>query len=293
LIALSENFLARESLLYIYADGPKENATKVEKERIIETRQIAKSEKWCKEVTLIESDTNKGLAISIITGVTGVVNQYGKVIVLEDDIVTSPYFLKFMNSALDYYIEDKIVWHISGWNYQIQTDGLTDVFFWRTMNCWGWATWYDRWIFYKKEADNLILLFNKKDIYQFNIYGADNMWHQVISNKNGKINTWAIFWYAEIFKRKGLCLNPAVSFVRNIGFDNTGVHCGESMAFSNDILCKKEIDFSTIKIKENKKAIKKIMAFYKALHGKKNIFIRIINKTIKIVKNICLRNNLI
>jgi len=77
-------------------------------------------------------------------------NEYGKIIVLEDDLLTSPYFLKFMNEALEYYKNEKKVWHISGWNYPINNEGLDDVFFWRTMNCWGWATWADRWQYFEK-----------------------------------------------------------------------------------------------------------------------------------------------
>jgi hypothetical protein len=89
------------------------------------------------------------------------------------------------------------------------------------------------------------------------------MWGQVLDNKAGKINTWAIFWYAAIFKNNGLCLSPAVSFTRNIGFDNTGVHCGESTLFTSDVLCEKNIDFTRIQIKEDKKAVKKSCDFIK------------------------------
>jgi len=102
-----------------------------------------------KKVTVVERDKNMGLADSIIDGVTTVVNQYGKLIVLEDDLVTSPYFLKFMNDALDFYQHEKKVWHISGWNYSITTNDLDDVFLWRLMNCWGWATWADKWQHYE------------------------------------------------------------------------------------------------------------------------------------------------
>jgi len=95
------------------------------------------------------------LANSIIDGVTNIVNRYGKIIVLEDDLVTSQYFLKFMNEALEFYQDEKKVWHISGWNYPINIDIKDDVFLWRVMNCWGWATWKDRWNFYEKNVDDL------------------------------------------------------------------------------------------------------------------------------------------
>jgi GT2 family glycosyltransferase len=140
LSALSANFLAKESILYIYSDGPKQNASETEKQIILETRKIALSEKWCGEIQFIQSDYNKGLADSIITGVTDVVSKHGKVIVLEDDLVTSPYFLTYMNDALVLYADKSTVWHISGYMYPLSPQGLMDAFFWRTMDCWGWAT---------------------------------------------------------------------------------------------------------------------------------------------------------
>ena len=110
--ALSANTLAQESDLFIFADGAKENATSVQLEKIRETREVARSKSWCKSVTVIESEKNKGLAASIISGVTEIANKYGKVIVLEDDIVTGKYFLEFMNDALEKYAGEKKVWHI-------------------------------------------------------------------------------------------------------------------------------------------------------------------------------------
>jgi FkbM family methyltransferase len=112
------------------------------------------------------------------------------------------------------------------------------------------------------------------------------MWGQILDNKLGKINTWAIFWYATIFKRNGLCLSPSVSFTRNIGFDGTGIHCGTSEAFSSNTLCEKDIDLGTIKIEEDKKAVKKIMYFYKKLHKKTNLLIRYCNKLVKIIRTL-------
>ena len=150
--ALQKNYLASESELYIYSDGPKDkNAT----EKVREVREYIKSIDGFKKVTIFERDKNLGLANNIISGVTKIVNEYGKIIVLEDDIVTSKYFLKFMNEALEIYMNEKKVWHISGWNYPLDKDGLGDIFLWRGMNCWGWATWSDRWCFYKKDLNKI------------------------------------------------------------------------------------------------------------------------------------------
>ena len=126
--ALMQNELADQSVLYIYADGPKENATEEQLKKIEEVRHVIRTKKWCKEVHIIESEKNKGLADSIINGVTEIVNKYGKVIVLEDDIVTSKGFLKYMNEALELYKEEDKVYHISGYMFPVKGNCLKPFF---------------------------------------------------------------------------------------------------------------------------------------------------------------------
>jgi SAM-dependent methyltransferase len=204
------------------------------------------------------------LADSIISGITKVVNEYGKVIVLEDDIVTSPYFLKFMNDALNFYENKEKVWHISGWNYPIEGDGLDDVFLYRLMNCWGWATWADRWQHFEKDTDKLIGEFTKEDIKRFNLDGVEDFFGQVIANYEKKINTWAIFWYATIFKKDGLCLNPTQTFVKNIGNDSSGTHCVASTIYTNTNTDTNTINNNfNVRVIENNEFTEKIKDFYK------------------------------
>ncbi|MFT7861147.1 MAG: glycosyltransferase [Sulfurimonas sp.] len=276
--ALRKNELTKESELFIYSDTAKNMDAQ---KGVDEVREYIKSINGFKKVTIIEREKNWGLADSIINGVTEVVNEYGKVIVLEDDLVTSPYFLKFMNEALEFYKEEKKVWHISGWNYPIDTEELEDVFFWRLMNCWGWATWADRWKHYEKNVNKTIDEFNKNDIYKFNIDGVEDFWSQVVSNKEGKINTWAIFWYATIFKQNGLCLNPTQTFVENIGHDESGVHCITSNCFSSSLNYKDNIIFNK-NISENKKAIQYLKKFYKS--NKKPLLSKIVDKVKRLLK---------
>ena len=280
--ALQKNELAIDSELFIYSDAAKnENA----EQKVNEVREYIKSIDGFKKITIIEREKNWGLANSIIDGVTKIVNEYGKIIVLEDDLVTSPYFLKFMNEALEIYKDEEKVWHISGWNYPIDTKGLDDVFFWRLMNCWGWATWADRWKHYEKDVDKTIKEFSKNDIKRFNIDGQEDFFGQVIGNYEKKINTWAIFWYATIFKQNGLCLNPTQTFVKNIGHDGSGVHCGESCSFDSSLSMNEKVNFDT-KIEENNVALNRIQKFYK--FQKKSFFVRVINKLARIAigKNI-------
>jgi hypothetical protein len=238
--ALQKNELANESELFIYSDAPKNNEAQSD---VDEIREYVKSINGFKKVTIIERDKNWGLANSIIDGVSSIVNQYGKVIVLEDDLVTSPYFLKFMNEALEFYENEKRVWHISGWNYPIEADDSNDVFLWRVMNCWGWATWADRWQHYERDIDKTIATFSKKEIKKFNLDGVENFWSQVIDNKEKRINTWAIFWYATIFKNNGLCLNPTQTYVDNIGLDGSGIHCGVKKGYEDRLNLKQNIVF--------------------------------------------------
>lgn len=274
--ALQKNELAQESELFIYADNVKNNDALVQ---VKDVRDYIKTIDGFKKITIIERGKNWGLANSIIDGVTKIVNEYGKIIVLEDDLVTSLYFLKFMNNALDFYQNKEKVWHISGWNYPINTKGLDDVFLWRLMNCWGWATWADRWQYFEKNTDKLINEFSKQDIKKFN--GVNDFWSQVIFNKKGVINTWAIYWYASIFRQNGLCLNPVQTFVENIGLDDSGVHCGEVPEISNlSLNNKSEINFVKI-LNENKVAFKRVQGFFKK--QQESMFKKIIKKLYKMV----------
>jgi hypothetical protein len=257
--ALQKNDLALDSDLFVYSDNARDEKVQ---EDVDAVRAYIKTITGFKKVTIIEQEKNKGLANSIIDGVTEIVNMYGKVIVLEDDLVTSPYFLKFMNDALDYYENEKKVWHISGWNYPIDTDGLDDVFLWRGMNCWGWATWRDRWQYFEKDLDKIIATFDQKAIKKFNVCNGTGFWDQIIANKMKKNDTWAIFWYATIFKQGGLCLNPAKTFVDNIGIDDSGHNCRGGDIFKNSLNSSYNVRMDAV-LRENDLAVRKIIKFYK------------------------------
>lgn len=271
--ALQKNEISNETELYIYSDAVKNNKTE---KYVKEVREYIKTIQGFKKVTIIEQKENLGLATSIISGVSDIINTHGKAIVLEDDLVTSPYFLTYMNEALEIYKDEKRVWHISGWNYPTSFDTTEDTYFYRVMDCWGWATWSDRWNHFEKNTDKLIQNFSKKDIKRFNLDGYTDLWRQVKLNKSGRINTWAIYWYATIFQNNGLCLNPVQSFVKNIGHDGTGVHCNISGYIDNITLNEeKDINF-TKEFEENIEMINQIKTHFKKT--KKTITIRIFNK---------------
>lgn len=255
--ALQNNVLSQESELFIYSDGYKNEK---DKHNVLAVRKYLKTIHGFQRITIIEQTKNKGLAASIISGVTDIINKYGKIIVLEDDIVTSPYFLEFMNKALDFYENKKQVWHVSGWNYPIGRNHLDDVFVWRVMNCWGWSTWKDRWQYYDKNTDRLLESFSQNELCRFNLDGVYDFWSQILLNKSEKIDTWAIFWYATIFKNNGLCLNPTQTFVENIGHDGSGLNCIENKNYLDDLRLNSSCTF-TNKVVESQKYVSMIKLF--------------------------------
>jgi hypothetical protein len=281
--ALQNNTLAKKTDLFIFSDNAKNEMAEKDVKQV---REFIQSIDGFKTIHIIKRTENFGLAKSIISGVTEVINKYEKVIVLEDDLVSSHKFLEFMNAALEYYKNEKKVWHISGWNYTLDKFIENDVFLWRAMNCWGWATWKDRWIKYERNIDKTISDFSKEDIINFSFNNYRDFWKQILDNKSKKINTWAIFWYATIFKNGGLCLNPSISYIKNIGQDGTGTNSIAIGNINNLLNTKINIKFET-KIEENKEAIEYLTKYFKS--QKKNIITRITNK----ISRILIKRNLI
>lgn len=252
--ALFKNKYANSSTLYIFCDGPFPNASEEDLERINATRKIVKKQKWCNEVKIIESNVNKGLASSIIEGVTEVVNRHGKVIVLEDDIVTSPCFLKFMNDALNLYESSTSVFHISGYMYPHNLI-LPDTFFLKVPLCWGWATWKRAWDCSCWDVDELIQKVDSANLWhELNQFGGDYLGSQLKSNKSGTLNTWFVKWHTSVFMNNGYVLFPQKSLVQNIGFDNTGIHNEKTDRFTHrSLLSAIEITPMPIVVNENAK----------------------------------------
>jgi len=255
--ALQKNVLADRSDLFIFSDAPKndKNIKKVE-----EVRKYIESISGFGSVTIVKRSENFGLAKNIINGVTEIVNKYGRVIVLEDDIVTSPYFLKYMNDALEIYKDEPRVMHISGYTPNIPVYNLPETYFFRLPSSWGWATWNRAWKFFKKDM-NVFYDFSRQEIRAFNLDGAENFWLQLKKNKKGKIDTWGIFWYASVFKQNGICCYPAQSLVENIGFDSTGVHCSSTNVYGVNLRLVPIMWFEK-KTVENQLALKHLQQFY-------------------------------
>jgi GT2 family glycosyltransferase len=247
---LKNNLLADESRLYIFSDAAK---TEADIAKVDEVRALIKDAEGFKSVKIIERKTNLGLANSIIAGVTQLVNEYEKVIVFEDDLLSSPYTLTYFNQALDRYADTDKVMHIGAYMYPITTNFLPQTFFYRAATSWGWATWARAWKHFEPDVDTLISQFDQKKILKFSIEGNMNFWKQIQEFKSGKNNSWAIRWYASIFLRGGLTLNPAKSLIQNIGNDGSGIHSNKEDIYQVPIH-KEAINYFPDKIEESAEA---------------------------------------
>lgn len=262
--ALKKNLFADKSDLIIFSDGPR---TKMDVAKVEEVRNYLNTIKGFRSVTIYQRERNYGLANNIIQGVTEVINQYGKAIVLEDDIITSPYFLKYMNEALDFYENQEKVMHISGYIFPIDSNGLPDTFFIKPSTCWGWATWKRAWQKFEKAPAKQIHLLNQKQIFDFNMNGTYDYWSHLLQNFEGKINTWAIFWYLSIYLNGGFSLHPSESLTLHIGYD-TGEHFTNEGNDYDVQLSNKQNWYFPDKIEENFEARKRVEKFFIQLKRK-------------------------
>ena len=229
--ALSRNELADQSLLYIYCDGPKEGASEEMRQKIAEVRQVVRKRQWCNEVHIVEALKNKGLANSIIDGVTEVINKHGKVFVLEDDLVSSPYMLRYVNKALNFYENYAGVFSISVnrpplSKMQIPEDYSYDVFASLRSFSTGWGTWKDRWNKVDWSMDDFDQCKeNPHIIHALNRKGEDFA-SMMQMQEDGLIDSWAVRFCFAHFKYHAVAILPCKSYVTNIGFDGTGTHSG-------------------------------------------------------------------
>jgi len=221
--ALAANNLAAQTPLIVYSDAAKSEANAPQ---VAEVRKQLNAINGFASVTIHERERNFGLADSIADGVTNTVRDHGRAIVLEDDIVVSPYFLEYMNAALVRYEHEERVMHIAAHMLPILADGLPESFFLRQSSCWGWATWARAWRHFHRRGQEFIQTFTTDDIRRFNLDGAYDYWSQLLSNESGALKTWAVYWYACVFSKGGLCLHPKQSLAQNIGFDGSGENCG-------------------------------------------------------------------
>ncbi len=261
--ALNANLLANKSELYIFSDGYKDDTDKEGVEQVRDFINQYKSSSNFKKVIVYQSEINKGLAESVIGGVTEIIGIYGNAIVVEDDLVTAPDFLKFMNQALDYYKNDERVWSIAGFTPNIKglDTYVKDVYVSVRAESWGWATWKNRWELVDWGiSDYQSFVNDKRQRKAFGKRGKD-MPDMLDSQMRGEIDSWAIRFCYEQFKRNTVTVVPTVSRVKNIGLDGSGTHCGIDERW--DVVFSETInDVEFIPVEYNKKLIKAYYTFY-------------------------------
>lgn len=243
--SLKKNPECKYTDLFIFSDGFK-NDNDQDQKKVLKVRKLIRKVNFFRKKKIIEKKENLGLKKIIIDSINYVMNKKSKVIVLEDDIIVSKFFLNFMNTALNKYRPIKKIWHISAWNYSISVKSSdSDAFFIKNMNCWGWGTWKNRWKKIKINPKFFEKKFTKKDKYLFNLNNSFENFSQITRNAEKKISTWAIFWNATIFLNNGLCLNPVKSFTINIGQDASGTNTVNPQLLNNRLNNKKKFKLPT------------------------------------------------
>jgi hypothetical protein len=275
--SLKKNSETKNSSVYFFCDGPKSKKDERNTKKII---LFLKSIKFFKNKKIILRKNNYGLKKNIVDGINEVFKKNKTIIVLEDDLIVSKYFLNYMNNALNKYYKNKKIFHINGWSFKVNINNKFDVYFSRYMNCWGWGTWKNRWsLLNEKSVLKSSLNWSKKKINEFNIGSSINLYDQISRNFTKKINTWAVFWYAAIFENNGICLTPNYSLVKNCGFEkleNNSIN----FLYSTNISNKKIINYPSFVTEDKiifkflKKEILKKKFFY---YLNKNLYLSMVN----------------
>jgi len=260
--SLQRNFYAAESDLIIFSDGPK---MEEDIPRVRDVRKYLKTVKGFKTISIIKQETNVGLSKSIVGGIHKLLTTHDSIIVLEDDLTTSPYFLEFMNEALERYRDEDKVISIHGYIYPVQCS-LPETFFIKGADCWGWATWGRAWKLFEPDEQKLLKELEDKGLcreFDFNgKYPYVQMLKDCISGRN---NSWAIKWYASAFLQEKLTLYPGTSLVRNIGQDGTGTHSRKTQVF-DCFVSENKIAVNKIDIIQNEKARKSFEKYFDAIN---------------------------
>ncbi|KAB2921811.1 MAG: glycosyltransferase [Bacteroidetes bacterium] len=230
--ALLRNAEASVSDLFIYSDGPRSDA---DREAVAEVRSYLRTVAGFRSVTVVEREVNYGLARSIIDGVTTLTGRYGQVIVVEDDLVTSPYFLRYMNDALELYRDVPEVISVHGYVYPVARP-LPESFFLIGADCWGWATWKRGWELFEPDGAALLRALTEKGLLRrFDLDGAYPYSRMLKDQIAGKVDSWAIRWNASAFLHGRLTLYPGRSLVNNIGGDELGTHTKTLEGFTTTV----------------------------------------------------------
>jgi hypothetical protein len=274
LVNLKKNFLLEKTKVYIFSDGPK---NKLDLIKIKKVRKIIESSKIKIEKKFYFTK-NKGLKKNILEGVNYIFKIHKKIIVLEDDIITSRYFLNFMNNSLNFIERQDDIWHISAWNQPIKIKKIdrNKIIFNNQMYCWGWATHKKFWKNLILDAKYLITNIKQNEIEDFTLNNGLSTWSQLNRNNEKKLKSWAIFWYSTIFVKKKLCISPLVSYSKNIGFNQSSTNSKKIIKQNSKL---NNMKIANYKLDQNVNEFyqKKILLFLKQ-KSKKNFIHKLFNK---------------
>lgn len=225
LSALAQNQEARHLDLRLYVDAPKSDEDRAAHQEVL---NVCK-DSWCfSNIRIFQHQANKGLFRSLVEGITETLQQYDQVIVIEDDIEASPFLIRYLLEGLSLYRETKRVASIHGYTPPIKQE-LPETFFLLGADCWGWATWRDRWQLFRHDADAMANEIRQRNLVnEFNLNGNYDYLEMLDARAAGLNNSWAICWHASCFLANKLTLYPGHSLVKNIGLDGSGEHCGPS-----------------------------------------------------------------
>ncbi len=254
---------------FIFSDGGKSASNQA---RVDGVRRYIHSltHKHCfRTLTIVERDTNIGLAANVIDGVSDILKRYDSVIVLEDDLVVSPYFLRFMNEALTLYADDERVACINGHTYDLKGYDH-DTYFVRHTDSWGWATWRRAWQHFEKDGNQLLKEIESRQLaYSFDFDGSYPFLRMLRRQVEGKVNSWAIRWRASAFLRGQLSLNAGHSLVKHSGTDGSGTHYGIGDLFPTTLFSERPLSMPN-QVEETHEARQAIVKLYKRYYTKFN-----------------------
>ncbi len=259
--ALLKNAESAGSELFVFSDGPKseDDASLVQ-----EVRQYAESIKGFTHVELIRRNENIGLAQNIISGITEVLSHHDRIIVVEDDMLVSPFFLRFINESLDVYEHDERIISVHGYMYPV-AGKLPGTFFLRGANCWGWGTWKRGWALFEPDGKKLLAQLHQRNLCrQFDMDGTYPYTKMLEDQIAGKNQSWAVRWYASAFLHDKLTLYPGESLVQNIGNDRSGTHVGRTTVL-DVVLRTHPLVPSVIPVEEHRGARAQVAEFFRYL----------------------------
>ncbi len=255
--SLRRNPEAQDSILYVYSDGPKNDAHIAAVQSV---RRYLRSIEGFKSVTVIERQENRGLAASIISGVSEVLERHCSVIVMEDDLLSAPKYLSYMNSALRTYRLRSDIFSVTGYNYPlpIPSDYCEPTYLSYRGSSWGWGTWKDRWNKVDWELKGFPEILKDDEAQRRFARGGNDLFPMLKLQMAGKLDSWAIRFDFAHSTNDALCVHPVRPLIRNIGFDGTGVHC----SVGNDYDVKLDLDDRPLVLNPNIRVDEQIIRIF-------------------------------